>query len=242
VLGADHHAGEGRLGNLDRKSGLLAQPLVQADQERALGRPLDASRPRISACASSRTGAAEPMVSLNLPAGPAASARASCPSRSTAPADPSHLAFRIDSLPAVSSSSSRPDPVLALVEFPADEAARARRFWEGLLDCRSSRAGRRSEGWQTREGGVGIGLHVRGPGDRVSSPYFAVPDLAAALHRVRALGGEVIHPGERLAICRDSEGSPFRAPAGGRRRLTSANRPDRRPIRRWPYGSQSCWR
>jgi hypothetical protein len=65
VLGADHHAGEGRLGNLDRKSGLLAQPLVQADQERALGRPLDASRPRISACASSRTGAAEPMVSLN---------------------------------------------------------------------------------------------------------------------------------------------------------------------------------
>jgi hypothetical protein len=35
VPGADHHAGEGRLGNLDRKSGLLAQPLVQADQERA---------------------------------------------------------------------------------------------------------------------------------------------------------------------------------------------------------------
>ena len=63
-------------------------------------------------------------------------------------------------------------------------------------------------GWQTREGGVGIGLHARGPGpgDRVSLPYFAVPDLAAALHRVRALGGEVIHPGERWAICRDSEG------------------------------------
>lgn len=90
-----------------------------------------------------------------------------------------------------------------------------------------------------------IGLHVRGPGpgDRVSLPYFAVPDhLAAALHRVRALGREVIRPGERWAICRDSEGSPFRARAGGRRRLTSANRPDRRPSRRWPYGSQSCWR
>jgi len=24
-----------------------------------------------------------------------------------------------------------------------------------------------------------------------------------------ALGGSVIHPGERWAICRDSEGSPF---------------------------------
>jgi hypothetical protein len=26
---------------------------------------------------------------------------------------------------------------------------------------------------------------------------------------VRALGGSVVHPGERWAVCRDSEGSPF---------------------------------
>jgi hypothetical protein len=26
---------------------------------------------------------------------------------------------------------------------------------------------------------------------------------------VRALGGTVIHPGEKWAICKDSEGSPF---------------------------------
>jgi hypothetical protein len=26
---------------------------------------------------------------------------------------------------------------------------------------------------------------------------------------VRELGGSIIHPGERWAICRDSEGSPF---------------------------------
>ena len=33
--------------------------------------------------------------------------------------------------------------------------------------------------------------------------------MAAALERVRELGGSVIHPGERWSICRDSEGSPF---------------------------------
>ena len=34
-------------------------------------------------------------------------------------------------------------------------------------------------------------------------------DLAATLERVVSLGGSVVHPGERFAICRDSEGSPF---------------------------------
>jgi predicted enzyme related to lactoylglutathione lyase len=43
----------------------------------------------------------------------------------------------------------------------------------------------------------------------VSLPYFGVPDLSAALERVVELGGSVIHPGKRWAICRDSEGSPF---------------------------------
>jgi predicted enzyme related to lactoylglutathione lyase len=36
-----------------------------------------------------------------------------------------------------------------------------------------------------------------------------VADVAAALGRVEALGGSVVHPAERWAICRDSEGSPF---------------------------------
>jgi hypothetical protein len=34
-------------------------------------------------------------------------------------------------------------------------------------------------------------------------------DLAAAVERVRTLGGEIIHAGERWVICRDSEGTPF---------------------------------
>ena len=56
-----------------------------------------------------------------------------------------------------------------------------------------------------------FGLHERGPGpgDRFSLPYFPVADLTAAVERVRALGGEIVHPGKRWVICRDSEGTPF---------------------------------
>jgi predicted enzyme related to lactoylglutathione lyase len=101
---------------------------------------------------------------------------------------------------------------LSLVEFPADDPDRARRFWSELLG--SSLEARREgegEGWQTRSGDSAVGVHARGPGpgDTVSLPYFAVSDLAAAVERVKALGGSVVHPGERWVICRDSEGSPF---------------------------------
>ena len=101
---------------------------------------------------------------------------------------------------------------LSLVEFPADDPERARTFWEGLLGVEFTERGEgEGSGRQTREDGVTIGLHERGrgPGDRVSLPYFTVADIDEALARVQALGGEVVHPGERWAICRDSEGSPF---------------------------------
>ena len=101
---------------------------------------------------------------------------------------------------------------LALIEFPADDAERARRFWAGLLGITlESRASEEGEGWQTRTAGPSLGVHARGrgPGDSFSLPYFEVDDLAGALERVPALGGTVIHPGEAWAICKDSEGSPF---------------------------------
>jgi predicted enzyme related to lactoylglutathione lyase len=104
------------------------------------------------------------------------------------------------------------DARLSLVEFPADDAERALRFWRGLLgaDIEPRGAGE-GEGWQTRGDGPAVGIHDRGrgPGDTVSLPYLAVADLPRALEQVVELGGSVIHPGERWAICRDSEGSPF---------------------------------
>jgi predicted enzyme related to lactoylglutathione lyase len=99
-----------------------------------------------------------------------------------------------------------------LIEFPADDPDRARRFWGGVLgvelEPRSADAG---SGWVSEGDGLRLGLHERGPGpgDTASLPYFTVADMATALDRVSELGGSVIHPGERWAICRDSEGSPF---------------------------------
>jgi predicted enzyme related to lactoylglutathione lyase len=99
-----------------------------------------------------------------------------------------------------------------LLEFPADDPDRARRFWSDLLgielDKRNATEGR---GWQTHTGDSAIGIHERGsgPGDTASLPYFSIADMDAALVRVNALGGSVIHPGTRWSICRDSEGSPF---------------------------------
>ena len=99
-----------------------------------------------------------------------------------------------------------------LIEFPADDAERARRFWEALLGTAlATRPPGEGEGWQAQTGEVAVGVHERGqgPGDRFALPYFPVADLAAALEQVRSLGGEVVHPGERWAVCRDSEGTPF---------------------------------
>jgi predicted enzyme related to lactoylglutathione lyase len=99
-----------------------------------------------------------------------------------------------------------------LIEFPADDPERARRFWEGLLQATlESREPGQGRGWQVEHEGIAFGLHERGsgPGDRFSLPYFRVTDMAGALERVVELGGSVVHPGEQWAICRDSEGSPF---------------------------------
>ena len=99
-----------------------------------------------------------------------------------------------------------------LIEFPADDLDRARRFWQGLLGIAlAERQPEQGEGLQAEHAGAAVGLHERGsgPGDRFSLPYLPVADLQAAIRQVVELGGEVVHPGEHWAICRDSEGTPF---------------------------------
>lgn len=106
-----------------------------------------------------------------------------------------------------------PDPAaLALIEFPADDPQRARRFWSELLDVElRPREEGEGAGWQTPVDTPAVGVHARGrgPGDTVSLPYFAVADMTAALARVQTLGGAIVHRGEHWSICRDCEGSPF---------------------------------
>jgi predicted enzyme related to lactoylglutathione lyase len=104
------------------------------------------------------------------------------------------------------------DGPLGLIEFPADDPNRARRFWSGLLGVElAARSEGEGRGWKTQSGAAALGIHERGggPGDTASLPYFTVADMDAALEQVTELGASVIHPGGRWSICRDSEGSPF---------------------------------
>jgi predicted enzyme related to lactoylglutathione lyase len=106
-------------------------------------------------------------------------------------------------------TSSMPAP---LIEFPADDPDRARRFWHGVLGVTlAPRPAAAGSGWQSETRGLRLGVHERGPGpgDTACLPYFSVADMATALERVLELGGSVIHPGDRWAVCRDSEGSAF---------------------------------
>ena len=78
---------------------------------------------------------------------------------------------------------------LSLIEFPADDPERARRFWTELLGVElKDRQGPEGEGWQTHAAAPAVGVHERGPGpgDSFSLPYFAVADIAEALERVEA--------------------------------------------------------
>jgi len=79
-----------------------------------------------------------------------------------------------------------------LIEFPADDPERARRLWTELLGTQlEERGGREGEGWQTRDGTIAVGVHVRGrgPGDSCSLPYCEVADIADVLEQVRAVDG-----------------------------------------------------
>ena len=122
---------------------------------------------------------------------------------------------------ASASAGHTPSMPAPLIEFPADDPDRARRFWHGVLGVTlAPRPAAAGSGWQTETDGLRLGVHERGPGpgDTASLPYFTVADLATTLERVRELGGSIIHPGDRWAVCRDSEGSPFAlaaAPASG---------------------------
>jgi hypothetical protein len=99
-----------------------------------------------------------------------------------------------------------------LIELPADEPERARCFWEGLLETRlESRRLEDGRGWQAAYRGIVFGLHERGTGPRrpLLTPLLPGRRPCGAVEQVSQLGGEIIHPGERWVICRDSEGTSF---------------------------------
>jgi predicted enzyme related to lactoylglutathione lyase len=131
---------------------------------------------------------------------------------------------------ASTSAGHTPSMPAPLIEFPADDPDRARRFWHGVLGVTlAPRAVATGSGWQTDTDGLRLGIHERGPGpgDTASLPYFTVADLATALERVRELGGSIIHPGDRWACARTPRAARSRWPRGlhpGSRTGTIASR------------------
>src|SRR5680860_582915 len=75
---------------------------------------------------------------------------------------------------ASASAGHNPSMPAPLIEFPADDPDRARRFWHGVLGVTlAPRPAAAGSGWQTDTDGQRLGVHERGPGpgDTASLPY-----------------------------------------------------------------------
>jgi len=96
-------------------------------------------------------------------------------------------------------------------ELGVRDAARAKRFYGELLGWQFQKT--KGEWAQVETGGVPGGVHDGGDEHDVIM-YFAVPDIEAAVRRVRELGGEGEEPGPptlggRYARCRDDQSVVF---------------------------------
>ena len=104
------------------------------------------------------------------------------------------------------------DGPFGLIEFPADEPHRARRFWSGLLGIElAERSQAEGRGWQTHSGGTPVLAFTNVAPARATRPRCRTSPSPIWRPRSSRSGarGSAIHPGAQWAICRDSEGSPF---------------------------------
>jgi uncharacterized protein len=95
-------------------------------------------------------------------------------------------------------------------ELGVPDAARAKRFFGALLGW-TFETTQGEDAW-IETSGVRGGLH--GDDDADVILYFTVPDIEAAVRRVRELGGEAEEPGPagsggRFTSCRDDQGVVF---------------------------------
>jgi predicted enzyme related to lactoylglutathione lyase len=99
----------------------------------------------------------------------------------------------------------------AWIEIGAPDAARTRDFFHRLFGWGFQAEG---SGYATADPGVPTGLHG-GDDARDMVIYFGVPDLDAAVARVRELGGTAPDPGPpdprfgRFVECKDVDGVKF---------------------------------
>jgi predicted enzyme related to lactoylglutathione lyase len=102
------------------------------------------------------------------------------------------------------------------VEFPAEDADRAQRFWSGLFGWSFADSGMPGIDYRIAQAGAGLGAAVYESEERSGHGnfYFAVDDVDAAIARVRELGGEADEKGPVpghgwFSRARDSEGNAF---------------------------------
>lgn len=100
------------------------------------------------------------------------------------------------------------------VEFPAKDADRAERFWEGFGGWKIEDAGMPGMDYRMfQDDGWGGAVY---PMEEMQGPvvYFGSDDIDADLSKVRELGGDAedkqpIPSVGWFARCKDSEGNPF---------------------------------
>ena len=113
--------------------------------------------------------------------------------------------------------SERVRAPLSLIEFPADDPERARRFWGGLLgvELEARREGE-GEGWQTRPDSPAVGVHARaaGPETRSHCPTSSCPTWRPRWAGSRRWAGALFTQGSggRSARTRRGARSGWRSP------------------------------
>ena len=73
-----------------------------------------------------------------------------------------------------------------------------------------SRQAEEGQGWRAEYEGIVFGCTSVAPAPAIASrSLISRSPTSAPRSSGRALGGEIVHPGERWVICRDCEGTPF---------------------------------
>jgi len=102
------------------------------------------------------------------------------------------------------------------IEFPAEDADRGTRFWNGLFGWSFQDSGMPDVDYRMAQTSERSGVAVFASDDRSGYPnyYFATDDIDTSSEKVRELGGQADGkspvPGHGwFAACKDSEGNAF---------------------------------
>jgi predicted enzyme related to lactoylglutathione lyase len=106
---------------------------------------------------------------------------------------------------------------VSFFELGVGDPERARAFYDELFDSWRFETGPSGQGYVISTGSIPGGVHGGDPGASVYV-FFSVPDLDAALEKIKELGGEggPLDDSEenvakfgRFALCKDDQGSGF---------------------------------